>query len=132
MIKERRGGDGPARLVHPGPRERGRGLGLIVFLQTGVGPLPVRAAELIDLDGLEMFGQAPQTGVVAQGETGAGLTGQLPDQDPELTPCQRPRAEKITEAYLVVLPQVRLNGLAVLAQEPDEASDSPGTIPQCF
>ena len=83
-----------------------------------------------------MLAEPPHTVLIALRETRAGTGGELPDVSAEFPPRQQPTAgriprEKVGEADPVVLAQVRLDCLAVLPQESDEASDSPDAMPLC-
>jgi hypothetical protein len=110
-------------------------LRLLAGLQAVVGALPVRDAQLVDRDGLQVLLQTPQPIGLPERDARAGARGELADVDAELPPRQlrpavRVSREQVAETDAVVLAQVGLDGLAMLPQELDEAADSPA--PQCL
>lgn len=75
--------------------------------------------------------KTPHAVFVTDSDPGAGARRQLAHEYAELPPAE-PATEQVRQADPVVLAQVRFDSLAVLPQEPDEASDSPSATPQCL
>lgn len=111
---------------------RGPLTGPVYALRAGAalvaGALPVPYGEELDGVGDEMLERAPVDGVASEGSHGVCFPRQVLDEVPQASPRQSAGAE-VEDVDAVEAEEVGLDGLAVPAQELDEAADSPsGTL----